>query len=113
MSLRALLLLSVVIGCNNSSFAALFDDKGARLELAAQQKQVKVLETRVTKLEEKNDQALVGLHNQLEELRQDLSKLNGQIEVLTNQIEMSQNRQKDFSRLATDSGKKYGSFWDP
>jgi len=95
MSLRALLLLSVVIGCN-SSFAALFDDKGARQELAAQQKQVKVLEARVTKQEEKNDRALVGLHNQIEELRQDLSKLNGQIEVLTNQIEMSQNRQKDF-----------------
>jgi tol-pal system protein YbgF len=95
MYLRALLLLSVLIGCN-SSYAALFDDKGARQELATQQKQVKVLEARITKLEEKNDQALVGLHNQIEELRQGLSKLNGQIEVLTNQIEMSQNRQKDF-----------------
>ena len=95
MSLRALLLLLVVIGCN-SSYAALFDDKGARQELAAQQKQVKALEVGIIKLEEKNDQALVGLHNQIEELRQDLSKLNGQIEVLTNEIEMSQNRQKDF-----------------
>lgn len=95
MSLRALLLLSVVIGCN-SSYAALFDDKGARQELAVQKKQVKVLEASITKLDEKNDRALVGLHNQIEELRQELNNLNGRIEVLTNEIELSQNRQKDF-----------------
>jgi tol-pal system protein YbgF len=102
MCLRALLLLSVLIGCN-SSYAALFEDKGARQENAAQQKQIgglhkqgKVLEERITKLEEINNQALLGLHNQIEELRHDLNKLNGQIEVLTNEIGLSQNRQKDF-----------------
>ena len=102
MCLRALLLLSVLIGCN-SSYAALFEDKGARQENAAQQKQIgglhkqgEVLEARITKLEEINNQALLGLHNQIEELRHDLNKLNGQIEVLTNEIGLSQNRQKDF-----------------
>lgn len=95
MYLRALLLLSVLISCN-TSYAALFDDKGARQERAAQQEQMKILEARITKLEEANNLAIVGLHNQIEELRHELSKLNGQIEVLANDIELSQNRQKDF-----------------
>ena len=95
MYLRALLLLSVLISCN-SSYAALFDDKGAQQERAAQQEQMKSLEARITKLEETNNQAIVGLHNQIEKLRYELSKLNGQIEVLANDIELSQNRQKDF-----------------
>jgi tol-pal system protein YbgF len=95
MYLRALLLLSVLISCN-TGYAALFDDKGARQERAAQQEQMKILEARITKLEEANNLAIVGLHNQIEELRHELSKLNGQIEVLANDIELSQNRQKDF-----------------
>lgn len=95
MYLRVLLLLSVLIS-SNSSYAALFDDKGARQELAAQQEQMKILETNITKLEEANNQTIVGLHNQIEELRYEISKLNGQIEVLANDIELSQNRQKDF-----------------
>lgn len=95
MYLRALLLLSVLISCN-TSYAALFDDKGARQERAAQQEQMKILEARITKLEEANNLAIVGLHKQIEELRHELSKLNGQIEVLANDIELSQNRQKDF-----------------
>jgi TolA-binding protein len=95
MDLRALLLLTVLIGCN-SGYAALFDDKGARQELVAQQKQMKTLEARIIKLEEANNQAIVGLHNQIEELRHEISKLNGQIEVLANNVELSQNRQKDF-----------------
>lgn len=95
MYLRALLLLSVLITCN-SAYPALFDDKGARQELAEQQKQIKALEARIAGLEESNNQAIVGLHNQIEELRHELSKLNGQIEVLANNIEQSQNRQKDF-----------------
>lgn len=95
MYLRALLLLSVLIS-SNLGYAALFDDKGARQELAAQKKQVKILEARITGLEETNNQAIVGLHNQIEELKHELNKLNGQIEVLANEIELSQNRQKDF-----------------
>ena len=74
MYLRALLLLSVLISCN-SSYAALFDDKGARQELAAQQEQIKALEARITRLEETNNQAIVGLHNQIEELRHEFQQV--------------------------------------
>ena len=82
---------------SNLSYAALFDDKGARQELAAQKKQVKTTgSTYYVSWKRGNNQAIVGLHNQIEELRHELNKLNGQIEVLANEIELSQNRQKDF-----------------
>ena len=95
MYLRALLLLSVLIS-SNLGYAALFDDKGARQELAAQKKQVKILEERITGLEETNNQAIVGLHNQIEELKHELNKLNGQIEVLANEIELSKIDRRTF-----------------
>jgi len=96
MYFRSLLLLSALISCN-TSYAALFDDEGERKKYrATQQEQSKFQEARITKLEEVNNQATVGLHNQIEELRREFSKLNGQIEVLANDIELSQNRQKDF-----------------
>tara|TARA_B100000686_G_scaffold204217_1_gene211015 strand:- start:18593 stop:19369 length:777 start_codon:yes stop_codon:yes gene_type:complete len=95
MYLRAILLLSVLINCN-TSYAALFEDEVAQKERAEQQKQIKIQEARITKLEEMNSQAIVGLNNQIEKLRREISELNGQIEVLANDIALSQNRQKDF-----------------
>ena len=96
MYFRSFLLLSVLISCN-TSYAALFDDEDERKKYrAAQQEQSRLQEARIAKLEEVNNQATIGLNNQIEELRREFSKLNGQIEVLANDIELSQNRQKDF-----------------
>ena len=96
MYLRSLLLLSVLISCN-TSYAALFDDEDERKKYrAAQQEQSRLQEARIAKLEEVTNQAIIGLHNQIEELRREFSKLNGQIEVLAYDIKLSQNRQKDF-----------------
>ncbi len=102
MLLRAFWLL-FVIGCN-SSYAGMFDDEEARKQIAAQQiligdlrSQGQTLEMRVVKLEELlNNQPLLELHNQIEALRLDLNKLQGQIEVLVNENELTQKRQKDF-----------------
>ena len=95
MCLRSLLLLSVLI--SNTSYAALFDDEDERKKYrAAQQEQSRLQEARIAKLEEVTNQAIIGLHNQIEELRREFSKLNGQIEVLAYDIKLSQNRQKDF-----------------
>ena len=59
--------------------------------------QGRTLEARIVKLEETlNDQPLLELHNQIETLRLDLNKLQGQIEVLVNENELTQKRQKDF-----------------
>ena len=59
--------------------------------------QDQALDARIAKLEELlSNQPLLELHNQIEALRLDLSKLQGQIEVLVNENELNQKRQKDF-----------------
>lgn len=117
MCLRSLLLLSVLI--SNTSYAALFDDEEERKKYrAAQQEQSRLQEARIAKLEEVTNQAIIGLHNQIEELRREFSKLNGQIEVLAYDIKLSQNRQKDFyidldSRLRRIEQPDVGSDTNP
>jgi tol-pal system protein YbgF len=102
--LRAFWLL-FLIGCSSSStYAGLFDDEEARKQIAAQQVSIgdlrnrgQTLEARIVKMEEVlNNQPLLELHNQIESLRFDLNKLQGQIEVLVNENELTQKRQKDF-----------------
>lgn len=101
MLLRAFWLF--LIGCN-LSYAGMFDDEEARKLIAAQQvsigdlrSQGQTLEARIIKLEELlNNQPLLDFHNQIEALRLDLNKLQGQIEVLVNENELTQKRQKDF-----------------
>jgi tol-pal system protein YbgF len=111
------LLLSVLI--SNTSYAALFDDEEERKKYrAAQQEQSRLQEARIAKLEEVTNQAIIGLHNQIEELRREFSKLNGQIEVLAYDIKLSQNRQKDFyidldSRLRRIEQPDVGSDTNP
>lgn len=102
MRLRAFLLLLLIGG--NPAYAGLFNDEEARKQIAAQQalitelrNQVQALDMRIIKLDEAlSSQPLLDLHNQIENLRLDLSKLQGQIEVLGNESELTQKRQKDF-----------------
>ncbi|SCX55636.1 tol-pal system protein YbgF [Nitrosospira sp. Nsp1] len=102
MPLRAFWLV-FVIGCN-ASYAGVFDDEEARRQIAVQKtaigevrNQGQALESRVVKLEDLlNNQPLLELHSQIEALRLDLNKLQGQIEVLVNENESSQKRQRDF-----------------
>jgi tol-pal system protein YbgF len=101
--LRAFWLLLFLAG-SHSSYAGLFEDEEARRQIAEQQAalgrlrtQEQALDARIGKMEELiSNQPLLELHNQIEALRLDLSKLQGQIEVLVNENEMNQKRQKDF-----------------
>ncbi len=103
MPLRACWLLLFLIGWS-TSYAGMFDDVEARRQIAQQQTvigdlraQGQALDARVVKLEELlNNQPLLELNNQIEALRADLNKLHGQIEVLVNENERAQKRQKDF-----------------
>ena len=78
--------------------AALFgdDDKvnALRAQVDANQK---ALEDRLSKLEASaaDRGAILDLAGQLDQLRSDLARLRGQVEVLTNQIETAEKRQKD------------------
>jgi tol-pal system protein YbgF len=95
--------LFFLIGCS-PSFAGLFDDAEARRQIEAQQASIadlrtqgQLLETRIARLEELlNNQPLLEIHNQIVALRLDLNKLHGQIEVLANENDLTQKRQKDF-----------------
>lgn len=67
--------------------AGLFDDEEARKA---------ILELR-GKLEEKaNKSSILELSRQNEQLREEVAKLRGQVEVLTNELSNAQQRQKDF-----------------
>ena len=95
MRVRALLLSLLIV--SNPGYAGLFDDKEARKQIADQQALISDLFTRITRLEEVLDnQALLNFHTQIEALKQDLNKLRGQIEVLANENELVQKRQRDF-----------------
>jgi tol-pal system protein YbgF len=82
----------------HGAHAALFgdDDKvnALRAQVDANQK---ALEERLSKLEASaaDRGAILELSGQLDQLRSDLARLRGQVEVLTNQIDMAQKRQKD------------------
>jgi len=76
--------------------AGLFDDDEARRRIEQMRQD---LELRVQKVEANNELLLsnqLKQSAQLESLRQDLAKLLGQVEVLANDGEQAQKRQKDF-----------------
>ena len=79
----------------------LFDDNEARrrIELLRQQVEAnqKALEDRLGKFESSagDRSALLDLAGQLEGLRSEIARMRGQIEVLANQIETADRRQKD------------------
>ena len=95
MLIRVFLLL-LLLSCN-VSYAALFGDNEAREQIAALRKQVSEMEARIAKMEQAlNSQALLELYAQVETLGLELGKLNGQIEMLSNDNALLQKRQRDF-----------------
>lgn len=72
--------------------AGLFDDDEARLRIEKLRKDFDMLVER-TDQSAKNQ---IDFANQIESLRSDLANLRGQIEVITNELEAAQKRQKDF-----------------
>jgi tol-pal system protein YbgF len=72
--------------------AGLFDDTEARQQI----EQVRTdHETRLQKLET-SARNQIELANQIDALKQEISQLRGKIEVLTNDLDQAQKRQKDF-----------------
>jgi tol-pal system protein YbgF len=80
--------------------AALFDDDEARKRIEATNQRLnqiqQQLDGRLTALEQQlKSQGLVELFNQVEQLKSDIARLRGQIEVLTYEQDQQQKRQKD------------------
>jgi TolA-binding protein len=80
--------------------AALFDDEEARKRIEATNQRLtqvqRQLEDRVAALESQlKSQGLVDLFNQIEQIKADIARLRGQIEVLTHEQGEAQKRQRD------------------
>lgn len=80
--------------------AGLFDDEEARKQVAETKRRVeevnRQLDARIVELESTiKSQGLLDLFTQIEALKSDIAKLRGQIEVLSNEMESTQKRQRD------------------
>jgi tol-pal system protein YbgF len=78
--------------------ASLFDDDEARKAILDMRNKVDTMQREMTaRIDAKTDKSsTLDLANQNEQLRQEIAKLRGQVEVLTNELANSQRRQKDF-----------------
>ena len=94
-------MLSVVALLAAPAHAALFDDDEARQRIDGLKRQVeigqRVVDERLGKLEAavQDRRALLELSALIDALRQDMAKLRGQVEVLVNQTETIERRQRD------------------
>ena len=81
--------------------AALFDDEEARARIEALRRQVtasqQAVDERLGRIETevRDRRALVDLAGQIDALKADIARIRGQIEVLLNQVETGEKRQKD------------------
>jgi tol-pal system protein YbgF len=80
--------------------AALFDDDEARKQIAAERARIndlqKQIDARLGRIEEAvKGQGLLDLQSQVQQLRDDMAKLRGQLEVVNNNIENTAKRQRD------------------
>jgi TolA-binding protein len=96
---RASLLAALALAAASAIFpahAGLFDDDEARLRIEKLRtdlaEQGKRLETAVAT----TSRSQIELANQIEQIKADMAKLRGQIEVLSYELEATQKRQKDF-----------------
>lgn len=97
--LRSMLAAAVMAAaCAPAAHAGLFDDDEARRAILDIRNRIDALQNDVNnRLATKADKTVsLGLSDQSEQLRQEIAKLRGQVEVLTNELANTQQRQKDF-----------------
>jgi tol-pal system protein YbgF len=98
MKLHAALLLALCL-VTGAARAGLFDDEEARRDLAALRSQVganqKAMDERLARIETLVQDRAIELTKLIEELKQDLARMRGQVEVQANRIETLDRRQKD------------------
>ncbi|MBS0338593.1 MAG: tol-pal system protein YbgF [Proteobacteria bacterium] len=98
---RAVLCGVLMCVAGSAAQAALFDDDEARARTEALRKQVtanqQALDEKLARIESaiSDRSALMDLAGQIEALKGDLARMRGQVEVLLNQAETADKRQKD------------------
>lgn len=100
MFIRSMLAATVLVAASHAplAHAGLFDDDEARRAVLDIRSRIDTLQRDLnTRLDSKADKtSALGLADQNEQLRQEIAKLRGQVEVLTNELANTQQRQKDF-----------------
>jgi len=97
----ALVALAGALAASQALAQGLFDDNEARRRIDALRQQVDVnqraAEERLAKIESaaSSRDAILDLSNQIESLKSEIARMRGQLEVLANQAENADKRQKD------------------
>ncbi len=111
---KLVLALCLLLGGVTAAQAGLFDDDEARAKIIEQQKAILQLQAQAQALQTKLDeeqkqrlavdgrvttleksQTLLDMLNQIEQLKAEITRLNGKIEVMARDIEVTQQRQRD------------------
>ncbi|HTY03022.1 MAG TPA: tol-pal system protein YbgF [Rhodocyclaceae bacterium] len=92
MKRSAVVLLAVLALPAQFARAGIFDDKEARASIDKLRADVDSVGARVDRLAQNQ----IDFANQMEMLKGDLARLRGQVEVLTNDLDTAQKRQRDF-----------------
>ncbi len=84
----------------NAAHGGMFDDEEARKQILQLRSQVsetqRAIDQRVAELEaQSRNRSIIDLFNQVETLKTEFARLRGQIEVLQNEMENTQKRQRD------------------
>ena len=84
----------------SAAHAGVFDDEEARAQILQLRNQVtetqRAIDQRVAELESQaRNRSIIDLFNQVETLKSEFAKLRGQLEVLQNEMENTQKRQRD------------------
>ncbi|WP_050479486.1 tol-pal system protein YbgF [Herbaspirillum rhizosphaerae] len=93
-SVSAAAMLAAVACLPMTAHAGLFDDDEARKAILDLRNKVDSLQKDMVNKSDKN--SALSLSDQNDQLRQEIARLRGQIEVLTNELSNTQQRQKDF-----------------
>jgi tol-pal system protein YbgF len=93
-SVSAAAMLAAVACLPMTAHAGLFDDDEARKAILDLRNKVDSLQKDMANKSDKN--SALSLSDQNDQLRQEIARLRGQIEVLTNELSNTQQRQKDF-----------------
>ncbi len=91
---------ALVVASISAAHAGVFDDEEARKQILQLRSQVtetqRGIDQRVAELEaQARNRSIIDLFNQVETLKTEFARLRGQIEVLQNEMENSQKRQRD------------------
>ncbi len=99
---KPLLAVATVVGLllSVSAHAGLFDDEEARKQILQLRSQLadsqRTLDARIAELESQaRNRSIIDLFNQVEILRAEFARLRGQLELLQNEMENTQKRQRD------------------